>query len=67
MKLSFFHIISFSLILTSIAMVFTGRDLGPFAPIFVSGGLYIALFALIAQGVYWISVGIQKLANGPAK
>ncbi|WP_155835243.1 hypothetical protein [Herbaspirillum sp. RV1423] len=67
MKISLFHIITFSLILTAIAMVFTGRDLGPFAPIFVSGGLYIALFSMIAQVVYWISVGIQRLANGPAR
>jgi len=67
MKLSYFHIITISLILTAIAMVFTGSDLGPFAPIFVSAGLYIALFSMIAQAVYWICVGIQRLANGPAK
>ena len=66
-KHSIFHLVCIVLALQSIVIIFTATDLGPFAPLFVACGFYVAIFSILLELTYWISLGMQNLAGRLAK
>lgn len=62
-----FHVVCAAFLLLAVVILSTATDLGPFAPMFIAGGIYIAIFSIIAQGIYWGAAGVQRWARGRDK
>jgi hypothetical protein len=60
---STYHLLSLALFLLGFFIAFTATDLGPFAPLLVSGGIYLAIFSLLLQVLFWFKVGLRKVLS----
>lgn len=60
-RYSVYHLASVALFLLGFFVTFTAGDLGPFAPLLVSGGIYLVAFSLLLQGVYWSKTLLRKV------
>ena len=58
---STYHRASVALFLLGFFIAFTATDLGPFAPLLVSGGIYLVTFSLLLQALFWLQVGLRKV------
>lgn len=56
-------IASISGIIVSLIMCFTGVQLGPFAPLIIAFGIYMALFFLLVLFGIGISITAQKYSS----
>lgn len=55
-----YHRASLALFLLGFFVACTATDLGPFAPLLVSGGVYLVVFSLLLQLLFWLPVGLRK-------
>lgn len=60
-RYSVYHLGSIALFLLGFFVTFTASDLGPFAPLLVSTGIYLVVFSLLLQGVYWGKTLLRKM------
>ena len=60
-RYSVYHLASVALFLLGFFVTFTASDLGPFAPLLVSTGIYLVVFSLLLQGVYWGKTLLRKM------
>lgn len=58
---SAYHRASVALFLLGFFIAFTATDLGPFAPLLVSGGIYLVAFSVLLQVLFWLQVGLRKM------
>lgn len=58
---SLYHMVSLSIFLVGFFVTFTATDLGPFAPLLVSGGIYLVAFSIMLQTVFWLKAGLRKV------
>lgn len=58
-----YHRISIRLFLLCFFIAFTATDLGPFAPLLVSGGVYLVVFSVLLQLLFWLQVGLRKVLS----
>jgi hypothetical protein len=56
-----YHRASVALFLLGFFIAFTATDLGPFAPLLVSGGVYLVAFSVLLQILFWLQVGLRKV------
>jgi hypothetical protein len=60
---STYHLASLGLFLLGFFIALTATDLGPFAPLLVSSGVYLAIFSLVLQVLFWAKVGLRKVLS----
>lgn len=72
--ISALHIIATSALGTSVLMLTTGTDLGPFAPLIISQGIYLASFGmlietglLLRQAWHCLTRWVDRRSNQAAK
>jgi hypothetical protein len=58
-----YHRTSVALFLLGFFIAFTATDLGPFAPLLVSGGVYLVTFSVLLQLLFWLQVGLRKVLS----
>lgn len=60
-RYSTYHRMSVALFLLGFFVAFTATDLGPFAPLLVSAGIYLVTFSMLLQAVFWLQVVLRKV------
>jgi len=58
---SSYHLASIALFLLGFLIALTASDLGPFAPLLVSGGIYLVVLSLLLQLLFWIKFSLRRL------
>lgn len=58
---SSYHLASIALFLLGFLIALTASDLGPFAPLLVSGGIYFVAFSLLLQLLFWLKFALRRL------
>lgn len=58
-----FHLFAIALFLLGTFVILTATELGAFAPLLVSGGIYLAFFSLFLEGVFWLKVLGRRLCR----
>lgn len=48
-----FHIFSIAFFVLSTFIVYTANELGAFAPLLIAVGIYIGIFAIVLEVIYW--------------
>jgi hypothetical protein len=56
-----YHLTSIAFLLLGFFVAFTATDLGPFAPLLVSGGIYLVAFSITLQLLFWLKVALRKV------
>lgn len=57
-----FHCFAVAIALLGAFILSSAADMGPFMPLLVSAGIYIVVFAIALELVYWLGIGVRKLA-----
>ncbi|MFS2023494.1 hypothetical protein [Massilia sp. CT11-137] len=60
-RYSMYHLASIALFLLGFFVTFTASDLGPFAPLLVSGGIYLVALSILLQAVYWLKAFLRRM------
>jgi hypothetical protein len=60
-RYSAYHRASVALFLLGFFITFTAADLGPYAPLLVSGGIYVVAFSVLLQALFWLQIGLRKV------
>ncbi|MFC5510387.1 hypothetical protein [Massilia sp. H6] len=60
---SAYHLVSVVLFLLGFFVALTATDLGPFAPLLVSCGIYLVAGSLLLQALFWLRVGLRKVLS----
>jgi hypothetical protein len=58
---SAYHLASLALFVLGFFVTFTATDLGPFAPLLVSSGIYLVMFSIVLQVLFWLKAGLRKV------
>lgn len=58
-----FHIIMISAFTTGLVMAYSAEDLGPLAPLMISCGISVMLFAFVAEALFLIRCVAAALAR----
>lgn len=62
-RYSAYHLASVAVFLLGFFVALTATDLGPFAPLLVSSGIYLVAFSLLLQVLFWLQVGLRKVLS----
>lgn len=56
-----YHLVSLALCALGIFVVATATDLGPFAPPLLAMGIYIVVFSILLQLLFWLRVAARRV------
>jgi hypothetical protein len=56
-----YHLASIAVFMLGFFVALTATELGPFAPLLVSTGVYLVVFSLFLQTVFWLKVVLRKV------
>lgn len=56
-----FHIASIAFFIVGFFIAMTATELGPFAPMLVSAGIYVVIFSGVLQLVFWLKVLLRRV------
>lgn len=62
-RYSAFHCFVIALAGTGAAICLTAGDLGPFAPLLISQGIFLVLLALLVEAFWWSRVAVAAAAR----
>lgn len=48
---------------TGLAICLTAGDLGPFAPLLISQGIFLVFLALLIEVIWWLRIGVATIAR----
>jgi hypothetical protein len=57
---STYHLVSLAVFALGFFVTLTAADLGPFAPLLLSSGIYLVIFSMLLQIVFWLKTGLRK-------
>jgi len=57
---SSYHLASLAFFVLGFFVASTATNLGPFAPLLVSGGIYLVVFSVLLQLLFWSKVALRK-------
>lgn len=57
---STYHLVSLAVFVLGFFVTLTATDLGPFAPLLLSSGIYLVMFSILLQVVFWLKMGLRK-------
>jgi hypothetical protein len=60
---SAYHLTSIAFFLLGFFVALTATDLGPFAPLLVSGGIYLVAFSITLQLLFWLKMALRKVLS----
>lgn len=58
-----YHLASIALFMLGFFVALTATELGPFAPLLVSSGVYLVAFSVFLQTVFWLKVLLRKVLS----
>lgn len=58
-----YHLTSIAVFMLGFFVALTSTELGPFAPLLVSTGVYLVVFSLFLQTVFWLKVLLRKVLS----
>jgi hypothetical protein len=56
-----YHLVSIAVFVLGFFVCMTATDLGPFAPLLVSTGVYLVVFSGLLQLVFWLKAALRKV------
>jgi hypothetical protein len=56
-----FHIFSLAFFFFGFFVAITATELGPFAPILVSSGIYLVMFSVVLELMFWFKVLLRRI------
>lgn len=60
---SAYHLMSIAFFVLGFFVALTAADLGPFAPLLVSSGIYLVAFSITLQLLFWLKVVLRKVLS----
>jgi hypothetical protein len=58
-----YHLASIAVFTLGFFVALTATELGPFAPLLVSSGVYLVIFSLLLQAVFWLKALLRKVLS----
>jgi hypothetical protein len=58
-----YHLASIAVFMLGFFVALTATELGPFAPLLVSTGVYLVVFSMLLQTVFWLKVVLRKVLS----
>lgn len=60
-RYSIFHIAAISFFVVGLFIAMTATELGAFAPVLVSSGIYLVVFSLVLELLFWFKALLRRL------